>query len=213
MSYLKRITNVTSRSKDILMSETWETILSSPTPKAWIDRALDSIEILLIDHAHCEKKAATSAISLVHKYPHYNLAKTLSPLAREELLHFEQVLKLIERHGYKYRNLKSGKYAQTLYEESSKLEPNKLKDTLIICSLIEARSCERFHALKSHLPSSLSNFYSRLYKAEARHCDLYLEIFSDIFDEDWSDRLKELSLVESDFINKKDNVFRFHSGI
>ena len=150
---------------------------------------------------------------MVHKYPHYNLAKVLSPLAREELLHFEQVLKLIEKHGYKYRNLKSGKYAHTLYEVSSKQEPNRLKDTLIICSLIEARSCERFHALTSHLPSSLSNFYSRLYKAEARHCDLYLEIFSDIFDEDWSNRLKELSLVESDFINKKDNLFRFHSGI
>ena len=78
------------------MSETWESILNSPTPKAWIDRALGSLDILLIDHAHCEKKAASSAISLIHKYPHYNLAKYLSPLAREELLHFEQVLKLIE---------------------------------------------------------------------------------------------------------------------
>ena len=87
------------------MSETWETIISSPTPKAWIDRALDSLEILLIDHAHCEKKAATSAISLIHKYPHYDLAKYLSPLAREELLHFEQVLRLIKRHDFQYKNL------------------------------------------------------------------------------------------------------------
>ena len=63
------------------MSNTWETILYSPTPKAWIDKALNSLEILLIDHAHCEKKAASSAISLIHKYPHYNLAKILSPLA------------------------------------------------------------------------------------------------------------------------------------
>ena len=61
------------------MSNTWETILSSPTPKAWIEKALDSLEILLIDHAHCEKKAATTAISLIHKYPHFNLAKSLSP--------------------------------------------------------------------------------------------------------------------------------------
>ena len=72
------------------MSETWESILNSPTPKAWIDRALGSLDILLIDHAHCEKKAASSAISLIHKYPHYNLAKYLSPLAREELLRFEK---------------------------------------------------------------------------------------------------------------------------
>ena len=194
------------------MSETWEAILSSPTPKAWIDRALDSLDILLIDHAHCEKKAATSAISLIHKYPHYNLAKYLSPLAREELLHFEQVLRLINKHDFQYKNLKSCKYAKTLYDASSNKEPDKLKDTLIICSLIEARSCERFHVLIPHLPSSLSRFYSRLYKAEARHCDLYLDIFSEIFSEDWSQRLKRLSSVESNFINKKDEFFRFHSG-
>ena len=194
------------------MSETWETIISSPTPKAWIDRALDSLELLLIDHAHCEKKAATSAISLIHKYPHYDLAKYLSPLAREELLHFEQVLRLIKRHDFQYKNLKPCKYAKTLYDSSSNKEPDKLKDTLIICSLIEARSCERFHVLIPHLPPTLSSFYSRLYKAEARHCDLYLDIFSEIFSEDWSERLKRLSLIESNFINKKDECFRFHSG-
>ena len=194
------------------MSETWEAILSSPTPKAWIDRALDSLDILLIDHAHCEKKAATSAISLIHKYPHHNLAKYLSPLAREELLHFEQVLRLIKKHDFQYKNLKSCKYAKTLYDASANKEPDKLKDTLIICSLIEARSCERFHVLIPHLPSSLSSFYLRLYKTEARHCDLYLDIFSEIFSEDWSQRLKRLSSVESNFINKKDEFFRFHSG-
>ena len=194
------------------MSETWEAVLRSPTPKAWIDRALLSLDILLIDHAHCEKKAATSAISLIHKYPHHNLAKYLSPVAREELLHFEQVLKLIEKHGFKYTNLKPSKYAKTLYDSSSNKEPEKLKDSLIICSIIEARSCERFHALIPHLPSSLSGFYSRLYKAEARHCDLYLDIFSKIFSENWSQRLKRLSSIESDFINKKDELFRFHSG-
>ena len=194
------------------MSENWEFILSSSTPRAWIDRALDSLEILLIDHAHCEKKAATTALSLIHKYPHYNLAKYLSPLAREELLHFEQVLKLIEKHNFKYSNLKSSKYAKTLFDSSSDKEPHKLKDTLIICSLIEARSCERFHALIPHLPTSLSRFYSRLYKAEARHCDLYLDIYTEIFQEDWSDRLNKLSFIESNFINQKDKIFRFHSG-
>jgi tRNA isopentenyl-2-thiomethyl-A-37 hydroxylase MiaE len=149
------------------MSETWETILSSPTPKAWIDRALDSLDILLIDHAHCEKKAATSAISLIHKYPHYDLAKYLSPLAREELLHFEQVMRLINRHDFQYKNLKPCKYAKTLYDSSSNKEPD---------------------------------------------CDLYLDIFSEIFSEDWSQRLKRLSLIESNFINEKDECFRFHSG-
>jgi len=194
------------------MSNTWEVILNSPTPKAWIERALNSLEILLIDHAQCEKKAASSALSLIHRYPHYNLAKILSPLAREELLHFEQVLKLIEKQGFKYKNIKSSKYAQNLYDSSSSNEPQRLKDTLIICSIIEARSCERFYSLAPHLPSTLSKFYSRLYKAEARHCDLYLNIYSEIFNEDWSDRLSELASIESDFINQKDDLFRFHSG-
>ena len=194
------------------MSETWETILKSPTPKAWIEKALNSLEILLIDHAQCEKKAASSALSLIHRYPHYDLAKILSPLAREELLHFEQVLKLIEKQGFKYKNIKSSKYAQNLYDSSSSNEPQRLKDTLIICSIIEARSCERFFSLAPHLPSTLKKFYSRLYKAEARHCDLYLDIYSDIFNEDWSHRLSEIASIESDFINKKDDLFRFHSG-
>ena len=194
------------------MSETWETILKSPTPKAWIERALNSLEILLIDHAQCEKKAASSALSLIQRYPHYDLAKILSPLAREELLHFEQVLKLIKKQGFKYKNIKSSKYAQNLYDSSSSNEPQRLKDTLIICSIIEARSCERFYSLAPYLPSTLKKFYSRLYKAEARHCDLYLDIYSDIFNEDWSYRLSEIASIESDFINKKDDLFRFHSG-
>ena len=167
------------------MSNTWETILSSPTPNAWIEKALNSLEVLLIDHAHCEKKAATTAISLIHKYPHFNLAKFLSPLAREELLHFEQVLRVINKLGYRYKNLKSGKYAKTLYDSCSSKEPERLKDTFIVCSLIEARSCERFQALIPHLPPVLKKFYSKLYEAESRHCDLYLDLYTKVYNEDY----------------------------
>ncbi len=194
------------------MPNTWESILSSPTPTAWIERAKDSLELLLIDHAHCEKKAATTAISLIHKYPHFNLAKFLSPLAREELLHFEQVLRVLNKLGFKYKNLRSGGYAKTLYDSCSSREPDRLKDTFIVCSLIEARSCERFHALIPHLPPILQKFYSKLYEAEARHCDLYLDLYTKIYNEDWSPRLTYLSSIESNFINKRDSLFRFHSG-
>ena len=194
------------------MPNTWESILSSPTPTAWIERAQDSLELHLIDHAHCEKKAATTAISLIHKYPHFNLAKFLSPLAREELLHFEQVLRVLNKLGFKYKNLRSGGYAKTLYDSCSSREPERLKDTFIVCSLIEARSCERFHALIPHLPPILQKFYSKLYEAEARHCDLYLDLYTKIYNEDWSPRLTYLSSIESNFINKRDSLFRFHSG-
>ncbi|HJL96277.1 MAG: tRNA-(ms[2]io[6]A)-hydroxylase [Gammaproteobacteria bacterium] len=194
------------------MPDKWEEILHSQTPKRWLERAINSQEILLIDHAHCEKKAATTAISLIHRYPDKDLVRKLSPLAREELLHFEQVLRLIKKEGYSYRNLRPGAYARTLFEASSKQEPQRLKDALIICALIEARSCERFDALIPLLPISLSNFYSKLHEAEARHCDLYLDIYSEIFEEDYTERLDYLSAIESSYINQADKTFRFHSG-
>ena len=194
------------------MPHKWEEILQSPTPKKWLDKAVNSLEILLIDHAHCEKKAATTAISLIHRYPDKDLVNQLSPLAREELLHFEQVLTVIKKEGYKYRNIRPGAYAKTLHEASSKQEPQRLKDTLIICALIEARSCERFHALIPLLPTTLNKFYSKLHEAEARHCDLYLDIYSEIFKEDFSERLDYLAAIESSYINKEEQTFRFHSG-
>lgn len=198
--------------RNTTVPDLWEDILSCNTPQAWIDKALSSLEVLLLDHAHCEKKAATTAISLIHRYPDKNLAKYLSPLAREELLHFEQVLKLIKKEGYQYRNLRSGTYAKELYKASSSDEPNRLKDSLLICALIEARSCERFNALLDFLPVSLGKFYARLYEAESRHCDLYLNIYTEIFDEDWHDRLQPLSQIESSLIKGPDPLFRFHSG-
>ena len=194
------------------MLHKWEEILQSPTPKKWLDKAVNSLEILLIDHAHCEKKAATTAISLINRYPDKNLVNQLSPLAREELLHFEQVLTVIKKEGYKYRNIRPGAYAKTLYEASSNQEPQRLKDTLIICALIEARSCERFHALIPFLPPSLNKFYAKLHAAEARHCDLYLDIYTEIFNEDYTERLNDLSAIESSYINNEDKIFRFHSG-
>ena len=120
---------------------------------------------------------------------------------------------MIKKEGFHYRNLRSGTYAKELYEASSPDEPNRLKDSLLICALIEARSCERFNALLDFLPSSLSKFYSKLHEAESRHCDLYLNIYTEIFNEDWHDRLLPLSQVEASLIKRSDPLFRFHSGI
>ena len=194
------------------MPKPWEEILLCKTPKSWIDRALNSLDVLLLDHAHCEKKAATTAISLIHRYPERNLTSRLSPLAREELLHFEQVLKLLEKRKVPYRNLKSGRYAHSLHGEISTTEPNKLKDSLLVCALIEARSCERFYSLANYLEKSLASFYSKLCEAESRHCDLYLNLYQDLFEEDCEPRLKPLAQQESNLINTPDSLFRFHSG-
>ena len=195
------------------MPDSWEEILLTRTPKCWIDRAIDSLDLLLLDHAHCEKKAATTAISLIHRYPEKGLSKYLSPLAREELLHFEQVTRMLKKNGFTYRNLKSGSYAKNLHSLVADQEPERLKDLLLICALIEARSCERFYALAPHLQDSLNFFYTKLCDAESRHCELYLNLYSDLFDEDWSSRLVPFAVLESELISKPDPLFRFHSGV
>ena len=194
------------------MTKPWEDILLSKTPKPWIDRALESIDILLLDHAHCEKKAASTALSLIHRYPEKKLSFYLSPLAREELMHFEKVSRLLEKRNIPYRNIKSGRYATSLHGKISSTEPSKLKDTLLVCALIEARSCERFSCLAVHLEKSLSSFYSKLCEAEARHCSLYLNLYLELFKKSFIKRLKPLAELESDLINTPDPVFRFHSG-
>lgn len=195
------------------MPNSWEEILLTRTPKCWIDRAIDSLDLLLLDHAHCEKKAATTAIFLINRYPEKELSKYLSPLAREELLHFEQVTFMLKKHGFTYRNLKSGSYAKNLHSLVANQEPERLKDLLLICALIEARSCERFYALAPHLQDSLNSFYTKLCDAESRHSELYLNLYSDLFDEDWSSRLEPLTVLESELISKPDPLFRFHSGV
>ena len=144
------------------MPNSWEEILLTRTPKCWIDRAINSLDLLLLDHAHCEKKAATTAISLIHRYPEKGLSKYLSPLAREELLHFEQVTRMLKKNGFTYRNLKSGSYAKNLHSLVADQEPERLKDLLLICALIEARSCERFYVLAPYLQDSLNFFYTKL---------------------------------------------------
>ncbi len=195
------------------MPKLWENILICGTPEAWLNKAIDSLEILLLDHAHCEKKAAATALSLIHRYPDKGLVRHLSPLAREELRHFEQVSSLLKEEGYSYRNLRPGTYAKCLYQNISKEEPFRFKDTLLVCALIEARSCERFKSLVPRLDGSLKYFYNKFYEAESRHCELYLNLYKDLFNEGWRSRIKPLSELESNLITTPDPLFRFHSGI
>ena len=191
-----------------------DNILLKSTPREWIEKAKDSLEILLVDHALCEKKAATTALTLINRYPELiQFHKRLSALAREELLHFEQVLRLLSSYGFRYRNMKSSSYAKTLNSYVADKEPDKLKDQLLVCALIEARSCERFSALVPFVPDKISKLYLKLHDAELRHASLYLEMYSEIFNEPWTPRIKRLSKIESKLITKKDSVFRFHSGV
>lgn len=154
---------------------------SARPPQAWIDQALQHPEILLIDHANCEKKAAGTALTLLFRYVDKDdLQYRLSRLAREELRHFEQVAALMKKRGIAYRPVSASLYAQRLHAHIRKGEPAKLVDTLIVGAYIEARSCERFYRLAPYLDEELGSFYTSLLKSEARHYQGYLKMAEQI---------------------------------
>ncbi len=162
--------------------------LRSQTGPAWERWALANLDEVLIDHAHCEKKAASTALNLIFRYTRYtSLMEPLSRLAREELEHFEQVLGHLQRRGVEFVRLTPSPYAAGLMEVCRRDEPARLVDTLLCCSMIEARSCERMQRLHAALaaadaagdPASdpaLTELYSSLLACEARHHASYVEL-------------------------------------
>lgn len=194
------------------------TFLLCSTPQAWVDAALPQLNLILIDHALCEKKAASAAISLLHRYPEYEqLLDKMTQLAREELLHFKQVIQLLRQRGVAYRNLNPGRYAKELRQQLRTGKLEHLIDLLIIGALVEARSCERFAALLPGLEAQgeteLAAYYTTLIKAEARHFEDYLSLARIYSDKPLEARINELLEVERQLIQSPDTLFRFHSGI
>lgn len=191
-----------------------QAFLPCPTPTAWIDWALENPALLLIDHAHCEKKAASTALNLMFRYvDRPELLDALSRLAREELLHFEQVLGLMRERGIDYGHLSPSRYAATLRREMRATEPQRLVDVLIIGALIEARSCERFAALAPHVDEQLGRYYRFLLKSESRHFEDYLALARLYTDHAIEPRIAELARIEQDLIESPDSEFRFHAGV
>lgn len=188
--------------------------LACPTPKAWCEAAIAQLDILLIDHAHCEKKAASSALALLYRYPqHIALLKHLSSLAREELLHFEKVLQILQSRGINYRHLRPSGYAAFLHQAIRREEPHRLTDHLIVAAIIEARSCERFAALLPYLDEELAHFYRSLLRSEARHFEDYLGFAKTLSKGDITARIEALVQREGDYILSPDPDFSFHSGL
>lgn len=187
--------------------------LGCRTPDVWLVTATQQLELLLQDHAYCEKKAASTAINLMFRYPqHARLLHVMSRLAREELRHFEQVLQILQQRGISFRQQKPGNYAKSLHQHCSAAEPARLIDQLIIGAIIEARSCERFAALVAYLPTDLADFYTRLVKAEARHFEVYLALAETIAETDIMARIDYFITIEQALILQPEADFRFHSG-
>jgi len=188
--------------------------LRCPTPPAWIDAALAQQDVLLIDHANCEKKAASTALNLMFRYGgDYDFLAALSRLAREELRHFEQVMALMRRRGIEYRKLDAARYASGLRELLSTREPERLVDTLIAGAFIEARSCERFACLAPHLDTELRQFYESLLRSESRHFRDYLAFARRAAGgAAIGPRVECFAERERELIESPDTAFRFHSG-
>jgi tRNA-(ms[2]io[6]A)-hydroxylase len=176
-------------------------LLRVPTPLSWLRRARASPDVLLIDHANCEKKAASTALALMFAYAEdLELGARMSRLAREELRHYEQVAKLIRTLDIVPRRLAPGRYAEGLRRLVAKAEPQREIDLMICGAFIEARSCERFARLAEHLAApldtrpdalldsgpdgrpggssaaALRSLFESLHAAEARHYRVYLDL-------------------------------------
>jgi tRNA-(ms[2]io[6]A)-hydroxylase len=185
------------------------------TPDQWIQNALDNQSLLLLDHANCEKKAASTALNLMFRYVgDFDMMHKMSRLAREELRHYEQVMQIMEKRNIAYEQITPGRYAGELRKIVRTHEPARYVDTLIIGAIIEARSCERFAKLAPHLDEELKTFYLSLLKSESRHYQDYLKLAKRAADgEDISERIHEFLEVEKKLIESADEEFRFHSGV
>jgi tRNA-(ms[2]io[6]A)-hydroxylase len=188
--------------------------LAAPTDPAWTRRALADLPELLLDHAHCEKKAAGMAVQLLFRYPqHACLLVPLSRLARDELGHFEQVLALMQARGQAFRRQRPSPYAGRLKQQVRDEEPERLIDTLLCCALIEARSCERMQLLAEALEDpQLAAFYRGLLASEARHHGIYVELAGEISPrEDVRARLAQLALREAAILAEAPEWCRMHT--
>jgi tRNA 2-(methylsulfanyl)-N6-isopentenyladenosine37 hydroxylase len=189
--------------------------LPCATPPAWIEQAREQTETLLVDHANCEKKAASTALNLMYRYvEHPALLDRLSRLAREELRHFEQVIAIMRRRGVGYPQLSAARYAGELRGAVRTHEPGRLVDTLLVGAIIEARSCERFAALVPVLDGELAAFYGSLLRSESRHFTDYLRLAEQLGSKaEVARRLPVLLERERVLIESPDREFRFHSGV
>ena len=188
--------------------------LPCPTPQRWIENALENQRVMLVDHANCEKKAASTALSLINRYTdNFELLNKMSRLAREEMRHFEQVIALMKRRKIPYEHVSASRYAAGLRDLARRDDPDKLVDVLIIGAFIEARSCERFALLAPHLDAELEKFYVSLLKSEARHYQDYLKLAKTVAGANSiDDRIDLIAQRERELIESPDTQFRFHSG-
>ncbi|MBE9077607.1 tRNA-(ms[2]io[6]A)-hydroxylase [Romeria aff. gracilis LEGE 07310] len=188
--------------------------LQSPTRPDWIDQAVANLDTVLLDHSHCERKAAGVALNLMFRYPSSAaLVRSLTAIAQEELSHFEQVNQWLDRRGIPLGPLAPSPYGAGLKAQVRRDEPCRMLDMLLVSALIEARSHERLGLLADHCPApELASFYRSLMSSEARHYGAYWVLATTYFETDEvNQRLQELATVESELLATLHPEPRVHS--
>ena len=188
--------------------------LQSDTSARWLQQVYDHLDQILIDHAHCERKAAGTAMNLIFAYvEHEALCREMVNIVNEELEHFELVLNLLKAREIQFRRLRPGHYGRRLNDLVRKQEPHRAVDRLLIAGLIEARSCERFDLLQQHVQDNeLQAFYQSLFESEARHHTTYVRLAKTFANESIVNvRLDELANAEAEIIDEGDPLPRMHS--
>ena len=188
--------------------------LGARTTQAWVDAAIADLPLIIQDHANCEKKAAGTAMNLLFRYEFsYDLQRKLAQLIREEMLHYEQVLGIMNERGQEWEYLSAGRYAKGMLKHKHTYEPAAMIDVLIIGAFIEARSCERFAALAEVINDErLTKYYRYLLKSESRHFEDYLALAQSLSEDNIDERVAFFKAVESELIASPDTELRFHSG-
>ena len=188
--------------------------LQAKTDARWFRQVDENLNEVLIDHAHCEKKAAGTALNLIFHYVEdRKLCREMTEIVNEELEHFHLVIDLLERRGVKFRRLKPSQYGRKLNDLCRKQEPQRAVDRLLVAGLIEARSCERFQALANHVnDEELATFYRSLFESEARHHATYTRLAMHFAPEqEVMRRLDELAALEAAIIAEGEELPRMHS--
>ena len=189
-------------------------VLKQRTNSDWVKQAIANLDTVLLDHSHCERKAAGVALNLMFRYPsNTKLVRMLTAIAQEELAHFEQVNQWLERRGIALAPLSSPPYGAGLKAQMRHHEPERLLDSLLVCGLIEARSHERLGLLATHCPEpELAQFFSSLVVSEARHYGIYWILAQTYFESSVVEqRLEELAIVESQLLATLHPEPRIHS--
>ncbi len=210
-------TTTKKRSKVVDISHIYA-FLGCRTSQRWLDKAMANLDLIIQDHLNCEKKAASTAMNLIFRYEkHQELQLKLAQLIREEMLHYEQVIRIMNERGQEWVHLPAGRYAKGMLKHKRTYEPQAMIDVLIIGAYIEARSCERFEALANVIDDErLAKYYRYLLKSESRHYEDYLALARSLSDEDPAkvdERVAFFREIEAGLISSPDTELRFHSGV